>query len=183
MTKRHALYRRIRGEIIHVTWVGGLEGIVRDQRIHPNPDGLLNHSASFDPPSLYACQKLRGISLLDFKSAPESALFDPARVQHWTGVFTCYHPAIVLVLSYQAVESQLIAWSKLRLMPEKSFFGEACHCGNIHVSAVTEGIVVGAARRLIYSSSDLSSVLARARQVERFSRRRRSDGFSRLETR
>jgi len=180
ITMRHALYRRIRGSIIHVTWIGGLEGILRDKEIRANPDHLLDHSASLRPASVYACQKLRGVALLDFKSVKEQDLFDPERSQHWSGVFTTYHPSIVLILSNEAVEGKLVPWSELRSMPEKSLFGEACHRGNISLSAVTEGIVLGAARRMIYSSSNLFSVLEHARQVCRFSRRRRSDIFSLL---
>ena len=178
ITKRHALYRQIRGSVLHVTWIGGLEGTLRDQAIRPNPDHFLDHSASFCSSSLYACQKLGGVSLLDFKSADERDLFDPQRIQHWSGVFSSYHPAIALVLSYSAVQGQLVPWSVLRTMPEKSLLGEACHRGTIPLSAVTDGIVVGAAYRVIYSSPDLYSVLSRARQVDRFSRRRRSDIFS-----
>jgi hypothetical protein len=165
----------MRGKIIHVTWVGGLQGILRDQQILPNPAGTLNHSASGALPNCYACQKLGGVSVLDLKSADEHDLFDRERIQHWSGVFSYYHPAIALFLRDESVENGLIPWLELRKMPEKSVLGEACHRENIPLSAVTEGVVIGAAYRIIYSSSNLRSVLLRAQQVSCFSRRSRKN--------
>jgi len=54
-------------------------------------------------------KKLGGVSLLDFKSTDERDLFDRERIQHWSGVFTSYHPAIVLVLSHRAVDKSACA--------------------------------------------------------------------------
>jgi hypothetical protein len=154
-----------------------LQGILRDQRIRPNPAGALNHKASGAQLNCYACQKLGGVSVLDLKSADENDLFDPARSQHWSGVFSYYHPAIALFLRDEAIENGLIPWSELRRMPDKSVLGEACYSGDIPLSAVTEGLVIGASNRMVYSSSDLHSVLLRAQQVSCFSRRKRSGTF------
>jgi len=170
LTKRHPFYQRIRGKIIHVTWVNGLRGILRDKRIRPNPTGALNHRASGALPNCYACQKLGGVSVLDLKSAHECDLFDRERIQHWSGVFSYYHPAIALFLRDESIENGLIPWPELRKMPDKSVLGEACYRGDIPLSTVIEGLVIGASYRMVYSSSDLRSVLLRAQQVSYFSR-------------
>ena len=112
------------------------------------------------------------MSVLDLKSADESDLFDRERIQHWSGVFSYYHPAIALFLRDESIENGLIPWPELRKMPDKSVLGEACYRGDIPLSSVTEGLVIGTSYRIVYSSSDLRSVLLRAQQVSCFSRRK-----------
>jgi len=174
LTSRHQFYRLIRGRIIHATCVGGLKGILRDGRIRPNPDGALSHGSSGRGRGCYVCQNLNAISVLDLKSADERDLFDRERpFQNWTGVFTYNHPTIVLVVNSQLVESGLTRGRELMKLPGRFIIeAEACYSGEIPVSWIREGLVVGARYRLIYRAPDLCSVLQRAEQVERFSRRK-----------
>jgi hypothetical protein len=173
ITRRHHLYRRIRGRVMHITGVKGLCGILRDGCISPNPSGRFEHSLSGARPGYYVCQRHNAISLLDLKSADEKELFDPQPPQNWAAVFTYHRPAIILLLNGDRMRGRL---TPVRALAEKTtglaiVEAEACHAGEIPTSWIVEGLVVGARRNVIYSSVELSSVLSRAQAVERRSRR------------
>lgn len=130
MSPRHALYRRLRGRLCHVTSVHGLDGILQKGSILPNLDGSLGPGGLKGNPHYYACQKLGSISLLDLKNSKESDLFGHLPFQNWAGMFTHHRPTIVLVFNehFDDRQARMLTFDEMQRIGGKHILeAEACY--------------------------------------------------------
>jgi hypothetical protein len=145
MTRRDQLFRKLQGNIYHVTWIGGLRGILDSGEIRPNPDGSLGHSSLGSVPDCYVCQKLSAVSLLDLRHHRISELFDKSSFKNWVGVFTYNEPCIALQLDVAAIKASFIQLSREEVIAIPGRFiveAEICHRGAIPISAVFRAHII-----------------------------------------
>lgn len=155
---------------MHVTGIKGLEGIIQDKCIRLRGS---KHSLSSETGD--ACAQHGGISILDLERASEERLF---KCFNWLHVFSSYHtPAVVLVLDAAKIRLNVFRLDDRQRNETDGRYiaeAEACHRGDIPVSCILEGWVLGANYRIAYRSKSLKEVLSIAKQREaRFQRKKK----------
>jgi hypothetical protein len=170
MTRRHKLFRKLRGGVYHVTYPKGLRGILDTGAISPNPDGKLSHM-----PGSYICQYHGAVSLLDLRLHREEGLFGTGGgIQNWAHVFSYNEPCVALELNIGAIEGNFIPLARDQILGKPGRFimeAEICHRGPIVVSAIIRSHLIGRAKRWIAEFTDLekaySQTVACARRTRK----------------